>query len=102
MASDDARLEIDLDELVAMGRAVVEATKAQGIARVCLESDFYWAIAPEERTNVYDEPASFTIGQVSEDLASLRRVVQAGGYVPPNALIWLGRCLEALGEELTP
>lgn len=102
MDSPDQRTQIDVPELLALCRIVLEKTIEQGAREVSLERDFYWSIAPGQRYYVYDEPRDFSIGQLSSDLEGLRSLAREDGFIPPNALVWLARIIEALGDEILP
>ncbi|HTN99156.1 MAG TPA: hypothetical protein VL068_00670 [Microthrixaceae bacterium] len=102
MDSPDKQTPLDVLELLALCRMVLEKTIEQGTREVSLEHDFYWSIAPEQRYYVYDEPEDLSIGQLSSDLDSLRSLVDYDSFVPPNALVWLARLMEALGDEIMP
>lgn len=63
-----------------------------------LVQDYYWSIPREQRGNYSGEPTEHTLGQLSDDLAELRRI-NAGEAEPVGyAFVWLAAVLRELGE----
>jgi len=71
-----------------------------GISKVELDADYYWHIPSELLYDNYDEPKSFTMGQLSEDLTFVQEV--ADGTRPPvsYALVWVASLLKFVGEKV--
>jgi hypothetical protein len=72
--------------------------ESNGIAAVAIEEDYYWDVPVEARYDKYKEPKKHTIGQLSDDVAEVKRMlkgdVQAVGY----GLVWLAAVLRRVGE----
>ncbi len=67
---------------------------------ITLDSDFYWSIPEEQRMNVFVEPTEFTIGQVSECLDNVGRIVDDPSLSTSFGLVWLADLLRAVGEAV--
>lgn len=102
MDNPDQQISLDILELLGLCQMVLQKTIEQGTQEVRIGQDFYWSFVPEQRYDVYEEPRDFTIGQISFDLDNLRSLAEDLDFIPPNALVWLARLLEALGDELMP
>jgi hypothetical protein len=65
-----------------------------------LPHEFYWNIPSAVRYDSYNEPKTFTVGQLSDDWAELQRI--GSGQVDPlgYGLVWLGSLLMAVGETV--
>jgi len=64
-----------------------------------LDHDFFWSIDAAERYDPYNPPTQFTMGQLTDSLTNLERMIsdeQPLGY----ALVWLADVLEAVGKEI--
>jgi hypothetical protein len=95
-------LVIRMEELrAALSRALIAAEKRLG-ADVALEDDHYWHLPVDEAFDMTREPASLTVGQLSDDLENLR---EAGDVEPETAwhelshLVGLLRALERLAKS---
>jgi len=67
---------------------------------VLLDQDYFWAIAPEQLYEVYAEPTAFTVGQLSECLENLQRVVEDPSRSTSFALVWLADLLRSAGQTV--
>ena len=65
-----------------------------------LERDYFWSIPPEQLYNVYSEPDSFTIGQLSECNTHITGIARDGGPINAFALVWVAEVLRGVGQAL--
>jgi hypothetical protein len=95
-------LVIRMDELrAALGRALIAAEKRLG-AEVALEDDHYWHLPVDEAFDMTQEPASLTVGQLSDDLENLRGPGDLGpetAWHELSHLVGLLRALERLAKS---
>ena len=68
---------------------------------VLVKKDYFWAIAPEQLYDVYAEPSTFTVGQLSECLEHLEQVVGDPSRSTSFALVWLADLLRSAGQTVT-
>lgn len=67
---------------------------------VRLDRDYFWAIPPDQASDVYNEPHDFTVGQLSECLSNLEAIVADPSRATSFALVWLGELLKAIGQSV--
>lgn len=92
-------MEIELKELNEILEAILNHYKNLGQSKFSIEQDYYWNIVQREKFNPYDEPKTFTLGQLTWDLENLKRMLE--DEIEPTSLdlIWLGQLLIAIGEN---
>lgn len=74
-------LQIQVSEIEkAVARLLEALREREGEVVELPESDYYWAIPPEEMFDPYHKPEGCTLGQLSDDLEELGRI--AGGQAP--------------------
>lgn len=94
------RIEIPVETLRRAAAILLDRLEASSGASVALDQDMFWAIPPEHRSNVYSEPTEFTVGQVTESLQSIIRIVDDPSCATSFALVWLADLLRAAGEAV--
>ncbi|GAB3572617.1 hypothetical protein GCM10027445_30440 [Amycolatopsis endophytica] len=64
---------------------------------VQVERDYFWSIPDEDLYDVYSEPETFTVGQVSESIGHLRALLADESIQPTRHIVWLADVLRAIG-----
>ena len=64
-------LVVSLSDLRSSVQRALDLVEAQLGAEVSLEMDYYWHVPIDEAFDMAREPATFTAGQVTDDLATL-------------------------------
>jgi hypothetical protein len=72
--------------------------ESKDIKSVTFSEDYYWDVPAEIRYNPYQQPTEHTIGQLSDDLAELRRMTEGSRPVIAYGLVWLAALLRRVGE----
>ena len=67
---------------------------------ILLDKDYYWVIAAEQLYDAYTEPSTFTVGQLSECVESLERIVDDPALSTSLALVWLADLLRSIGQTV--
>ena len=67
---------------------------------VVIQQDMFWSIQPEQRFDLYVEPTEFTIGQLSESLDHVRRILEEPDLAISFGLVWLADLLRVAGETV--
>lgn len=67
---------------------------------VLLDKDFFWAIPQEQLYNLFVEPSTFTVGQLSECLTQIERVVDDPASATSYSLVWLAELLKSAGQAV--
>lgn len=62
--------------------------------------DIYWDVPQTSRYDPYQEPKEYTIGQLTDDWAELRKVLQGTNEPLGYHFVWLAAILRAVGEEI--
>jgi hypothetical protein len=65
-----------------------------------LEKDYFWSIPEEQLYDVYSEPTSFTIGQLSESVSNLEALAEDPEQTISYGLVWLGDVIRAVGQSV--
>lgn len=94
------QIEIPIETLRRATHILLDRLEASRGGVVALDTDMFWAIPVEDRTNVYAEPTEFTVGQLTDALEEVRRVVEDPSSATSYALVWLADLLRAAGEAV--
>jgi len=96
----DQQVEIRVEVLRRAADLLLAHLEAVGGPVVAVDKDMFWAIPAEQRNNVYAEPTDFTVGQLTESLQSIGRIVEGSSTASSYALVWLADVLRAAGEAV--
>jgi hypothetical protein len=91
---------VSTNELRAIANKIFDHLDSLGRTEVDVPYDFYWAIPRALRYGTYEPPREFTVGQLSDDLKELRKILDGSSESFSYALVWLGTALQAIGEEV--
>jgi hypothetical protein len=94
------QVEIPTETLRRAAEILLDRLATSSGAAVVLDKDMFWAIPAEHRANVYTEPTEFTVGQLTESLQNISRVVDDPSTATSYALVWLADLLRAAGEAV--
>jgi hypothetical protein len=72
----------------------------EGVEEVALTADYYWNIEPEFRYDQYDEPKSFMMGQLTEDLQFLEQIARNERPPVTYGFVWASSLLRFVGEKV--
>lgn len=64
------------------------------------DKDYFWSIPAERLYDVYNKPSDFTIGQLTESLDNLERMIAEPEYALGYGLVWLGDIFRAVGQTV--
>ncbi|GAA3313963.1 hypothetical protein [Arthrobacter ramosus] len=67
---------------------------------VRLEKEYFWSIPEERLYDVYTEPSSFSIGQLTECIANLQGVTANPEEAVSYGLVWIADLLRAVGQTV--
>lgn len=96
----DERIEIPVDTLRRAVGILLDHLAAVEGPIVAIDKDMFWTIAAEQRNNVYAEPTQFSVGQLSESLQNIDRIVEDPSIATSYALVWVADVLRAAGEAV--
>lgn len=92
-------VRVPVDQLRQVFELLIAQVAAGGEADLPIPQNYFWSIPSPERYDVYNEPDSLTIGQVSESWANLRGMLEDDSKTLGYGLVWLADVLRAIGDE---
>jgi len=93
-------IHIDVDLLQRASIVLFEHLKEQTGPEVLLDYDYYWSVPSDQLHDVSQEPANLTIGQLTECMEWLLKVVEQPDKALAYHLVWLGDVLKAVGQSI--
>lgn len=90
---------ITLSEIKKISEILFDKLKENGYDNIEIDKDYYWCIPTEQRYDVYKEPHSFTIGQLTDDWNELTKLLSSDKEAITYGLVWLSTILKAIGEK---
>ena len=101
MRDEEGLEEVRLSELADLAEVILKRLQEeQGVTEVSLENYYYWNLPAEQRYDVYETPQEddFTIGDLNENLESLRGVLDGSRGPSTRDLVYLVELLRYIGE----
>jgi len=77
---------------------LLEHLESTGQKEFIIEEDFYWNIPKDARYDPYKEPQELTLGQLSDDWAEIKSIVDGSREPVGYSLVWLSTLLRRIGE----
>lgn len=91
-------MKVNIDELGKIITILLFKLKEGKGGEIELMNDYYWDINAQELYNPYEYPKTFTLGQLSDDLAEIDRLLKPDDPVPYD-LKRVSNILKALSIE---
>ena len=63
-----------------------------------IAEDFYWDVTAADRYDRYQEPTKHTVGQLSDDVLEVTRMINGDAPIVSYGLVWLAAVLRRVGE----
>lgn len=92
-------MTLKIDDLRKFADMLLLHLKEQGIDEVPIDADYYWNIPSDELYEPRKTPVELDIGQLSEDLNRLRKILIKEDEPIGYALVWLSSLLRYVGER---
>ncbi len=89
---------VNLEELRLITEKLFDHLKDNNIKEVTLDVDYYWYIHKEFLYDPYKQPADFSIGQLSDDLNELLKILKDEPALNSYHFVWLSTILRTIGE----
>jgi hypothetical protein len=70
-------MKISIDEIQKITLLLLSKLKESKGNEIEINSDFYWDIDDNELYNPYEEPKDITLGQLSDDLEEIQRLINS-------------------------
>lgn len=93
-------MEVNTTELRHITTCLLDHLENMGQNTIQIPHDYYWAIPTSEKYQPYSQPTDLSLGQLSEDLNELRKLLQSDSEPIAYAFVWLASILCAIGEDL--
>ena len=95
-------MEVSTSELREIMARLCDHLEATGQGTVTVPHDYYWFIPETSRYDPYQppEPGELTLGQISDDLRELRRMVGRQSDPVAYGFVWLSSVLAAVGDTV--
>lgn len=92
-------MKVNINELQKITNLLLEKLQQSKGNEIELNSDYYWDIAIDEIYNPYNEPTTITLGQISDDLTEINRLLHSDDDIIPYDLKRLASVINALSLE---
>lgn len=92
-------MEITIAELQQAVSLAFEHLKSLGMDSVSIPYDFYWHIPKDQMYDNYHQPKNLTVGQLSDDLREIRKIITGQSAPDATMYIWLAMILRAVGDS---
>ncbi|WP_141330013.1 hypothetical protein ACJ2CR_22935 [Myxococcus faecalis] len=93
-------MKIKIAELRHVTNRLFDHLEQRGHLEVEFPEDFYWNIPEERLYSVYEEPADFTMGQLSDDWTELQQMGSGQKAPVSYGLVWLSSLLRRIGSKI--
>jgi len=70
-------MKVNIDEIQKITSLLLSKLKESKGNEIEINNDYYWEISNEELYNPYEEPRNITLGQLSDDLDEVHRLLQS-------------------------
>lgn len=92
-------MTIKIEELRKATEIVLKNLADQGLNEIEISEDHYWVIDEKEIYDPYNEPKSFTLGQLSFDIEDVKKISTDENPPIGYALVWISSLFRYIGEK---
>lgn len=95
-------MRVEIKDLRVACEKVLSHLEDAGTDFVEIPYDYYWIIPEKQRYNLNNDPdvSQFVLGQLSDDLESLRGIVNGSSPPVAYALVWIAQQFIVIGEKI--
>jgi len=86
-------MEVNIDKLRAVANTLLSHIESHSGKAVTLSEDYYWNVPAAIRYDPYEKPKEHTLGQLSDDMAELTRMINGERPIIGYGLVWLAAIL---------
>ncbi len=91
-------MKVTTKELRQVASLLFDHLEASEQTEFNVEEDFYWNIPQDELYDRYKEPSHLDLGQLTDDVDRLRKMMSDKSLCVGYGLVWLAAVLRRLGE----
>ena len=92
-------MRVNIDELSKVITILLTNLKTSKGNEVELTNDYYWDISSEQIYNPYEDPTDMSLGQLSDDLNEVNRLLSSSDEAIPYDLKRIAEILKAISIE---
>lgn len=92
-------MKVTTDELRQAANALLDYLDETGRSEFTIEEDYYWNVPQEEVYKPFETPTELDMGQLSDDLAEIRKLNSKEAPLIGYGLVWLAALLRRVGEK---
>lgn len=91
-------MDVKIDELRSIANALFSHLENDGAKSLTLSVDYYWDVPEDTRYDSYEKPRELTLGQLTDDMTELTRMLNGERPMVAYGLVWLAAILRRVGE----
>lgn len=91
-------MTVTTSELRRLFDVLMSYLEETGRSEFDIQEDYYWNINREELYNTQSEPVEMNLGQLSDDWANMKKVIDGESEPIGYHLVWLAPVLREIGE----
>ena len=92
-------MRVNISDLRTVSEKLFSHFEQNGHSSVEIPNDYYWIIPEVRRYDPVNEPADFSLGQLTEDWSRLQKIAEGENDPIGYGLVWLASILQAIGEN---
>jgi hypothetical protein len=73
----DNNMKVNIDEIQKITIILLSKLKESKGNEIEISNDYYWDISQDELYSPYEEPKNITLGQLSDDLEEVQRLIKS-------------------------
>jgi len=95
------KISITINELKILCQLLLDKAEKIGFKEVEFDVDNYWFVSPDEREVFSENIPSLSVGSITDDIQSLRKILDKTNPSTPVDFDRLANVLIALGEKIS-
>ena len=92
-------MDVNIGKLKTVAEILFRHLEENEVKVVTIPHDYYWQVPKEVRYDPYNQPKDLTLGQLSDDMTELERIVDKDTEPISFAFVWLANVLQSIGEN---
>jgi hypothetical protein len=92
-------MKVNIDEIQKLTSLLLSKLKESKGNEIEISNDYYWDISQDEIYSPYEEPKNVTLGQLSDDLEEVQRLINSDDDAIMYDLMRLSNILKVLSIE---
>ena len=93
-------MKVTTEEMRRAANILIDHLENLGEREIVIDDDFYWNIPETEMYNPYERPVNLDMGQLSDDLEEIRKLIAKKSLCVSYGLVWLSSIFRRVGEMI--